>query len=393
MIRTDSPYFGSDDREYDERALSAINEEAFGYTQNVKLYNILIPGYSHASKYYTAIVLTIYQSFKIFGLSITHLLPVYFNSFLVAFTGIVAWRLSILMGMKSTSALFAGLLVGVWPSYVFLSAMIRRDTIFTFFVVLSAYKSASLISNKKKNTIGDFLLLGISIYIVSMFRIHYWILYIFILFSLFIGWILHSKNAETFFSRSFIILMLFVLLIAGASSFEIQSDILLSINRIPEYYESYSKWRSNEQHGGGIGSYLFTLPVSLSIPARLIYGQISPPPVPTLKNITFNYYWMGTIIWYFCIPTLIGTVATGLKSKSYDLFSLKVTIIFFLTFMLVAQTIAFSELHGLGGRLLGVVVIVYGLEKQSKSIYSTASYMFIIALFLALSYLSVKYFL
>ena len=178
-----------------------------------------------------------------------------------------------------------------------------------------------------------------------------------------------------------------------AISFGIYTNFLNSIIKVPEYYTSYSMWRANAQHGGGISSYLFTLPFTISIPARILYAQISPPPVPTLTNITYNYYWMGTIVWFLSIPVFVRTVINGIKSHSNELLPLKMVIMFFLTFMLAAQSIAFSELHALGGRLLGIILIVYGLEKQPKPFSIIASRMVLIAVFLVFSYATIKLFL
>jgi len=391
LYRTGVPYYGSDDREYNERALIAIDDDVFGYIQNLELYSRIIPGYSHASKYYTSIVLTLYQGFKYFGFEISHLLPVYLNSLMVAFTGIVAWRLGIILGMNSLPAQLTGFLVGAWPSYVFLSAMIRRDTIFTFFIVLSAYMSISLISSTKRNTILDFMILGMSIYIVSALRIHYWLLYIFIYSTLLLFWLIYSRSKSTLFLRLVYISIVFICSIGIITYFNVYSDISSGFNEIPELYSLYSNWRANIHHGGGIGSYIFTLPTYISIPLRIVYGQVSPPPIPMLKNISYNLYWMGTIFWFFCLPVLIKTVVKGLKLKSNVWIPLTMAVVFFLTFMITAQVIAFSELHGLGGRLLGVVLIVYGLDSQFEPIGPMVSKMFYLAIFLGLSYILIKF--
>ena len=110
-----------------------------------------------------------------------------------------------------------------------------------------------------------------------------------------------------------------------------------------------------------------------------------------LKNISYNLYWMGTIFWFFCLPVLIKTVVKGLKLKSNVWIPLTMAVVFFLTFMITAQVIAFSELHGLGGRLLGVVLIVYGLDSQFEPIGPMVSKMFYLAIFLGLSYILIKF--
>ena len=74
---------------------------------------------------------------------------------LVALTGAVAFYFAKVTA-KGTSQL-AALMIGMWPSYVFNSAMVRRDNIYIF-LFLSAYLVISIFSRKKNTTIGEIFL-------------------------------------------------------------------------------------------------------------------------------------------------------------------------------------------------------------------------------------------
>ncbi|MBC8484568.1 MAG: hypothetical protein H8D45_00815 [Bacteroidetes bacterium] len=191
--------------------------------------------------------------------------------------------------------------------------------------------------------------------------------------------------------KYFSALLLIIIGVWVLNSFNIHSNIVARIVGTESTFHAYSFRRSSL--GGGIGASIFTFSPIISIPLRFAYGFISPPPVPSLSNITGNYYWMGTIPWFLCTPFLLWSIFHAFKRHSSQLLSLKIVVIFFAAFFLVAQLVVFSELHGLGGRLVGVVLIIYGIENYPRPIKNVTSYMVIIGIFFTLCYLGIKIFL
>ena len=203
-------------------------------------------------------------------------------------------------------------MIGMWPSYVFNSAMVRRDIIFLFFLFLSAYLVTSIFSRKKNTTIGEIFLLLFSIVIVSYLRVFYGLLLFFIFLLVIIQ--VYKKIVRP---DNLIVRYLSILLFAISSLFLIQTilpTLVISFDKLTWYYELYSSHRSNILLGGGILSSIFTYPPIISIPLRFLFSFVSPPPVPNFNMIFENLIGLA-LLYGFLSPYLLWAIYDIYKGK------------------------------------------------------------------------------
>ena len=386
--KTGKPYYGSDDETYEANALLLTE---FSYVKNMKMLDYLSGGYTHGSKYYTAFMGSFINGIKLIGLNYHYLIFCYLNALFVALTGVVAFSFARLIGLKDGRSELVSLVIGMWPSYVFNSAMIRRDTVFIFFLFLSAYLITSMFSRKKNTTVREIFLLALSITIVSYLRIFYGLLVFFIIFLILIIVYRSIVRPNNYLVRYvsislFTISILFIMRI-------IMPSMVIYFDKLAWYYELYSLTRSDTFHGGGILSSIFTYSPIISIPLRFLFSFASPPPVPNFSMIFGNINWFGTIIWFFLSPYLFWALYDIYNKKRREYIEIKIIAIFFIIIFFSGIAIAFSEEHALAGRLLGVLLLFYGLENWSVSFKSVFSFLSLFGMYLTCLYLTVKIFL
>jgi len=387
-LKTGKPYYGSDDKTYEVNALQLTE---LNFVKNINQLEFLSGGYSHGSKYYTAFIGSFINGIKLIGLNYHFLIFCYLNALFVALTGVVGFYFARLIVLREESCQLAALMIGMWPSYVFNSAMIRRDTIFIFFLFLSAYLITSIISRKKNTTVRDVFLLALSILIVSYLRIFYGLL-LFFIFLL----ILIQVYKTIVRPNSYLVRYLSILLFTISSLFIMQTvlpNLVIYFDKLTWYYELYSLSRSDIHHGGGILSSIFTYPPIISIPLRFLFSFVSPPPVPNFNMIFENINWFGTIIWFFLSPYLFWALYDIYKKKRQGCIEHKIIAIFFIIIFFSGIAIAFSEEHALAGRLVGILLIFYGIENWSVRLKSVFSFLSLFGMYLTFSYLVVKIFL
>ena len=388
LLKTGKPYYGSDDKTYEVKSLRLTE---FSYVKNINRLEYRSGGYSHGSKYYTAFMGSFINGMKLIGLNYHYLIFCYFNAMLVALTGAVAFYFAKVTGLKEGTSQLAALMIGMWPSYVFNSAMVRRDTLFIFFLFLSAYLVTSIFSRKKNTTIGEIFLLVFSIVIVSHLRVFYGLLLFFIFLLVIIQ--VYKKIVRP---DNLIVRYLSILLFAISSLFLIQTilpTLVIYFDKLTWYYELYSSHRSNILLGGGILSSIFSYPPIISIPLRFLFSFVSPPPVPNFNMIFENLNWFGTIVWFFLSPYLLWAIYDIYKGKRQIQLEHKIIAIFFIVTFFSGIAIAFSEVHSLAGRLIGVLLIFYGIENWSVRLKSVFSFISLFGIYLTCSYLVVKIFL
>jgi hypothetical protein len=386
--KTGEPYWGSDDRTYEKNALMLSDIPQNSYGGNVDFLIQASKGLSHGSMYYTALLSVLISWIRSLGLEYHYLIFVYLNSLFVALTGVVIWKFGILVGLSSKGSQLAGLFSGFWPSYVFNSSMIRRDTIFIFFLVLSAYLFSKIFNRRINVSVKNILLLLASITIVSYLRIFYGIVYylifLFILYFLYRA-IIRGNNYLLHYLSICLILM-----IVSISFYIIYPDLALYNQKLTFYYDMYTASRSDALHGGGIGSTIFTYSPIISIPLRLFYSFFSPPPIPNFNYIFSNYNWFGTIPWFFVSPFLFWTLKDIYKERNRQFMGIRIAGLFFIFIFISGQVISFSDLHTLAGRLIGILLIIYGIENWSVNLISVFSFLSVFGLYLTFFYLVVK---
>ena len=212
--------------------------------------------------------------------------PRFVNSLLLALIGIVAWRFGVLLGFSNAAALLSGYLSGFWPLLVFHSAMVRRDTIFAFFLFLSIYLSASFLQNKSNIRLSKILVFICSVIIVSFLRYGFWAIYLFLFCYILALWYKDTLNKKNLMLKTCLMLLLiFVAFIGLSNSNFFHQNVNASITQMEFYYSNYSEYRGGYSEKG-IGSLLFRLPVLISFPARLAYASVTPPPIPTTYFLT-----------------------------------------------------------------------------------------------------------
>ena len=81
------------------------------------------------------------------------------------------------------------------------------------------------------------------------------------------------------------------------------------------------------------------------------------------------------------------------KKKRQGCIEHKIIAIFFIIIFFSGIAISFSEEHALAGRLVGILLIIYGIENWSVSLKSVFSFLSLFGIYLTFSYLVIKIFL
>jgi hypothetical protein len=381
------PYLGSDDVNYEQYAYDAIDSGSVGYVGSLLYFRT--QGHSDGSFYYAAFLAAIHGATQSLNMSSHTLNPRFVNSFFLAFIGIVAWRFGVLLGFSNATAKLSGYLSGFWPLLVFHSAMIRRDTIFAFFLLLSVYLYASFLQNKSNIRLSKVLVFICSVIIVSLLRYGFWAIYLFLFCGILALWYKGTLNKRNYMLKTCsMLLLMFVVFIGLSKSNLFHRNVNMSVAEMGDQYSSYAKRRASYSEKG-IGSSLFRLPALVGFPARLAYASVTPPPIPT-TFLTYNIRWIGTIPWFLCLPILMRTIFYAMRSRGREFIALKALAASFITYYMVINLISFTETQQMMYIPYGVLLIMYGLENQTRSLHSSISGMILVGILLTAVYVGMK---
>ena len=381
------PYLGSDDVNYEQYAYDAIDSGSIGYVGSLLYFST--QGHSDGSFYYAAFLAALHGTTQSLGMSSHTLNPRFVNSFFLAFIGIVAWRFGVLLGFSNTAAKLSGYLSGFWPLLVFHSAIVRRDTIFAFFLLLSIYLYVSFLQNKSNIGLLKVVVFICSIIIVSLLRYGFWAIYLFLFCGILALWYKNTLNKRNYMLKTCSMLLLIFVVFFGLSNSDLfHENVNMSVAEMGYQYSWYVNRQANYSEKG-VGSSLFRLPVLVGFPARLAYASVSPPPIPT-TFLTYNIRWISTIPWFLCLPILIRTIFYAMRSRGREFIALKALAASFVTYYMVINLISFTETQQIMYIPFGVLLIMYGLENQTKSLRSSAFVMILIGIMLSASYGGLK---
>jgi len=375
-----TPFQVSDDIVYHRNALSAVNYGISGFGDAV-YYFYKEKGHKDGSYYYTAFIASIYNQFIKWGFDANPIIPRYLNSFFLGLLGLVVFSFGNLINLSINTAKVSGYVASLWPLLLYHSAIIRRDTIFAFFLLVSLYLIAIFL--KKKNNINLFrlLVLFISVLIVSKLRTGFFLIYLILLFiTIFLYYkditikIVYRFKLVHFLFFAFIVLLIF--------HNHITPEFINENKK--EFFEQFSNYlnRRGNYSEKGIGSFIFRLPVVLNIPIRLLYASLSP--FPSLTHLSYNIRWLGTIPWFISVPILLRSLVFALKTKEKSYLPIKFLSIAFITYYVVINVVSFTETQQMMYVPLGVLLIFYGIENQKTSLKSIYSINGMIILFVLL---------
>jgi hypothetical protein len=381
------PYLGSDDVNYEQYAYDAIDSGSIGYAGSLLYFRT--QGRFDGSFYYAAFLAAIHGATQSSGMSSHTLNPRFVNSFFLAFIGIVAWRFGVLLGFSNTAAKLSGYLSGFWPLLVFHSAMVRRDTIFAFFLLLSIYLYASFLQNKSNIRLSKVLVFICSVIIVSLLRYGFWAIYLFLFCGILALWYKDTLNKRNYMLKTCsMLLLIFVVFVGLIKSDLFHKNVNASVAEMGDQYSHYVERRGRYSEKG-IGSSLFRLPALVGFPARLAYACVAPPPVPT-TFLTYNIRWIGTIPWFLCLPILISTIFCAIRSRGGKFIALKTLAASFVTYYVIINLISFTETQQMMYIPFGVLLIMYGLENQTRPLRSSISGMILAGILLTAVYVGLK---
>jgi hypothetical protein len=359
------PYMGeSDSFHHDQYAETVLSMSNIG-AQGAFLYQFSV-GHSDSSFFYTGFITVLYKTFQVLGFEHHTLLPRFFNSFMLAFLALLGWRFALLVGCNQRVACVAGMLTGSWPLVVFHAAMIRRDVIFAYFLLIIVYFIVSFLVDSKRITLGGIAGCLFAVMIVSSLRFGF----LAIIFML--GFGIYFLNI---FSRLKKKITLFHIMIVFVSIFFVACVILVIIKSgyfgknlggLTAQFGNYVDSRSTESESG-IGAAIFKLPILISMPLRLVYANIFPPPIPSMILIK-NIRWVGTLFWVLCLPILIRQISSFTSNRGENSFVLRSVTFVFVILFCVVNLITFTEPHQMMYLPLGLVLICYGLQDQKYSI-------------------------
>jgi len=375
-------YFGNDDEDYERYAYEALESGFFEYVTIINYFSK--KGYGDSSYYYTALVGAMHGLVLKIGLEPHTINPRFLNSFVMGFIGVVAWLFAHLIGLKERTSQLAGYLIGFWPLFVFHSAIIRRDTVFAFLLFLSMYLFASFLDRRTKNSVVKISLFLFSVISVCLLRYGFWAIYMFLF-----GILLFIKSFDLKLStRSFLmVVILFAGLIGSSGSDFFNQNFDRSYFELIDKYNYYVNYQSSSS--SGVGASLFKLNSWISIPARLVYGSVYPPPIPQ-TFFSSNIRWLGTVPWFLFFGVLINICYLTIRKNFLYSFNLKVLVYSFLTFYLVINLISFTETQQLMYFPFAIVIILYGIEKNWEKTKSLINVNFLIGLFFTLLYAGLK---
>jgi hypothetical protein len=197
----------------------------------------------------------------------------------------------------------------------------------------------------------------------------------FVTLALLILAVIASRTNRWFAVGSVLIVILLAVVAIGMAGPRVSAFMESAGGVYGGYVENRSSTSGEE---GGLSNAIYTVPVALSVPLRILVGLVQPVPLFT-SDITYNYQKLGSVVWFLWLPFLIGglletcrraTTEQGLSRRAvgaaYLLLFLPVVIV---TMQTRQVTMYFP---------LGVVLAVSQMEQSGRRVYSKMSWMVVL---------------
>lgn len=348
-------------------------------------------GHSSGGWYYIGFIAALYKFTQLIGLDTHTLIPRFFNSLTMALLALLIWRFALLLGCGEKVALLCGYTAGVWPVSVFRSALIRRDAIFAFLLILSVFLFISFLHNKRNIRPLRILAFLFSITAVCILRFGFLVILSGLFTAIFLIWFYGGLTNKNLIARVLAGMVLIVML-SGVVLVTWRNDyIQQNWSRLEYVVQGYTERRGGfGEENVGVGRSIFRLPLYISLPLRLGYANIFPPPIPS-RFILKNFRWIGTLVWFLCLPILLKTIIYSIFLPSDKYFALKAAALAFITFISIVSLTSFTEGHQLMYLPFGLLLIFYGLERQRVSIKHYAPFMIFCGVMAFGAYASLKF--
>jgi hypothetical protein len=378
------PFIGESDAFRHEKYAQQALEAGLGYKETFLYHTV---EHSHKSFYYTGSIAVLYKINSFFGLAKHTLIPRFFNSFCISLLGLLVLKLAPKLGIQWKVAVVCAIFCGCWPLTVYNSAVIRRDALFILQSVLFFYCIFNITS-------GDWKIRYISGAIVGLCSINYLrpmfvFLFLGILGIVWISRIYLIKGKNHVYLSRIILFFASVISICGIIYFFVDLSVFQrDLNSFLDQFERYTERRGEESQG--LGSGIFRLPLIFSIPMRIAYGFIYPPPIPS-PFILDNFRWFGTLFWIFCLPFLFWSINRAFcEGRNQYSFFLQATSICFVSIFLIVNITTVTEGHQMTYIPFGLILIFYGIENSSFSIKKHLPLMLSAGILSIISYILLK---
>ena len=366
-------YMGEDDKVFDTESRMIASKYDFNLFEAKSFFNGM--GSSDASKWYTSFVIQIYGILELFSFEYHTMVPRLLNSFFLGFAGIIIYLIGSSIGLRFENRITSALLSGLWPVILWHSAAVRRDTIILLSIMGLIYGMVKILK-KTPHLLQNTILSLFSFCIVFALRPSFAIvLMAFFCFYYVISQV-KSLSVRLLFASMLLVLAAYpVLLVFRMFSKEYMNllEVLLG----------YGVLRLSEE-GQGLSRIIFSQPLILQVPLKLIYASILPLPIPDFGILTKNIRWIGTFFWLINLPFIFNAIKHNFRfSNEY-----RFMVMIFMLLFIVINLSTFTETHQMLYYPLGIIIIFYQREElgpllsKYKSLYNlqVGSVMFIGAL-------------
>jgi hypothetical protein len=334
-------YMGSDDRTYDEVSKLISKNYKYHYLDALKYFWSI--GRTDSSYWYTSFLVQIYTILNKFSLEMHTLVPRYINLFCLGLISIIMYSMSKKFELNKLNGIYVALLSSLWSTIIWHSSTVRRDTFILLGLVLLVYGLIGLIEKKYHYKNILFIMIGTSLTLTLRPTNFFIIFFTYITFQFYI-------IISRYFTKKISILILtFISIFPIIILFQVLSNEYSLL--VKDLYFYVQKLTNEENQG--FSSFIFSQPLILQIPLKLIYANIAPLPIPTLSIITQNIRWVGTLFWLINLPFLINLILKKRNKKN----SLKFLLLVFIMLFLSINLSTFTETHQMLYYPFGIILI------------------------------------
>tara|TARA_B100001250_G_scaffold414603_1_gene454442 strand:- start:2078 stop:3199 length:1122 start_codon:yes stop_codon:yes gene_type:complete len=332
---------GSDDRTYDEVSKLISKNYKYHYFDALKYFWSI--GRTDPSYWYTSFLVQIYTILNKFSLEMHTLVPRFINSFCLGLISIIMYSMSKKFELNKLNGICVALLSSLWSTIIWHSSTVRRDTFILLGLVLLVNGLVGLIQKKYHYKNILFIMLGTGL-VLTLRPTNF-----FIICFTYLGFQFYIIISRYFTKKISILILTLITIFPIIILFQVFSNQYTLL--LKDLY-LYSQKLTNEENQG-FSFFIFSQPLILQIPLKLIYANIAPLPIPTLSIITQNIRWVGTLFWLLNLPFLINLILKQRNKKNSLEFLLLVFIVLFLSINLST----FTETHQMLYYPFGIILI------------------------------------
>lgn len=353
MNRYGSPYSagGSDDATFEKHAKTVATLVApFDYA------GIDVQVSVGTTKSYVYLLSWLYRLSIPFG-GFDTLIPRLLNALMLSLTALLVFRIGTeRLGLRRETSLVAGMVAGLLPMSMYVSAHTFRDPVITFILVLLVYLWSGATNLRARRWV---LLLLLTVFLLAvMWDMRERIAQVTILLLLFA---FYQANRSNRILRNVLLVILIVLVVFVALELADVIDFFDSIHwkwvagQINRY-----KWLRISYNQGGLGEAIFRAPPPWSLILRPAYLVISPLPVPSAE-IERDWLSIGTILHVLSLPFVFLGAWYMVRRRQ--------GLVFLLTLALLFASVAyvtFTDRHLVMYAPFGILVAAYGYERYRE---------------------------